>query len=279
MTYKTTTIEKIVESIVYQKTGKTKWEFENFDDLIKIAIPNIFEDYPIFDEKYREELNLKILRHYFFREIIVTPFGKWKMFFNNTLKEKMPYFNELYKSSLLDYEILENVNITETMDRDLSGKQKHQNIKKENINDLKDEESNRDLEDKLIGKQNQEGITESDTKQVYEDTPFSNIRNEDFATNITEEKDKSKATNNLTENNEQKQLIKDTRKTNNKLSSDLVSDNSTETSNSEDYVKTIIGKNNAKSNSDLIMDFRKSLINIDEMVIKALGENFNAYYY
>ena len=43
-------------------TTELRWVIENGYDLQ-------LNEYPIFDENYREELNQKIINHYYFREI------------------------------------------------------------------------------------------------------------------------------------------------------------------------------------------------------------------
>lgn len=58
-------------------------------------------DYPIFDELYREELNNKIIRHYYMREIGAETFELFKLYLRRTLFEIMPYYNKLYLSEAL----------------------------------------------------------------------------------------------------------------------------------------------------------------------------------
>lgn len=78
------------------------------------AAPKIFEDYPIFDEAYRAELNKKILRHYYFREIGLETYGLWKEFLNRRMEEIMPYYNQLYASEAVKYNPLWDTDYTTT---------------------------------------------------------------------------------------------------------------------------------------------------------------------
>ena len=55
-------------------------------------------DYPIFDENYRQTLNDKIIRHYYFREIGFETSAQFAFFMRRTMHEHMPYFNKLYLS-------------------------------------------------------------------------------------------------------------------------------------------------------------------------------------
>lgn len=59
------------------------------------------DDYPIFDEYYRETLNNKIIRHYYTREIGAETVGRFRMFVRDAMYLIMPYYNQLYESELL----------------------------------------------------------------------------------------------------------------------------------------------------------------------------------
>src|SRR6056297_3349627 len=59
------------------------------------------DQYPIFDESYRERLNSKILGHYLFHEIGFETVEKFKNRLNIKMNEIMPYYNQLLQSELL----------------------------------------------------------------------------------------------------------------------------------------------------------------------------------
>lgn len=59
------------------------------------------DDYPLFDEGYRETLNNKIIRHYYTREIGAETVGRFRMFVRDTMHLIMPYYNQLYESERL----------------------------------------------------------------------------------------------------------------------------------------------------------------------------------
>lgn len=56
------------------------------------------DDYPLFDESHRDELNCKIVRRYYTREIGAETVGRWKMFVRDAMHSIMPYYNQLYES-------------------------------------------------------------------------------------------------------------------------------------------------------------------------------------
>lgn len=66
------------------------------------------DDYPIFDETYRQALNDKIIRHFYFREIGQETLGQFAWLMRRTMWENMPYFNKLYLSENLITDPLTN---------------------------------------------------------------------------------------------------------------------------------------------------------------------------
>ena len=72
--------------------------------IIKSGFPLDLQSYPIFDESYREGLNNKIIRHYWFREIGFETAALFRDRLTMTMAEIMPYYNQLYKSQLISVE-------------------------------------------------------------------------------------------------------------------------------------------------------------------------------
>ena len=89
---------------------------------IKSLIDNNFDfkmnNYPIFDENYRNTLNQNILYHYYENEIGFETASLFRFYLNQKLNEIMPYYNELYKvqKKIIDENLLlNNVNLTERL--------------------------------------------------------------------------------------------------------------------------------------------------------------------
>lgn len=132
---------------------------------IKNLIDNNFnfglQDYPIFNESYREKLNNNILNHYYENEIGQETAGLFKFFLNQRMNEIMPYYNTLYQAqetTLTD--LFNNVNLTETSNR-------------ENTNST-----------------NSSSSSNSNNKNLFQDTPqgkldFTELENQNWATNYT----------------------------------------------------------------------------------------------
>lgn len=64
------------------------------------------DEYPIYDESKRKQLNDKFIRHYWMREIGCETVGHFCLWCSNTFNEIMPYYNKLYEAELLNVEHL-----------------------------------------------------------------------------------------------------------------------------------------------------------------------------
>ena len=132
---------------------------------IKNLIENKFDlglqEYPIWNESYREILNQKIINHYYINEIGFETANLFKFYLNNKMNDILPYYNNLY-------------NAQEKALINLYG----------NI-DLY-EESNR-LNNNEV---NTTSNSKSDSKNLFQDTPqgkinFASLENQQWATNYT----------------------------------------------------------------------------------------------
>lgn len=195
-------------------------------------------DYPIFDEKYREKLNKKILDHYDFYEIgQETPY-LFKLFLNRTMNEIMPYYNELYKS-IINYSenLLKNVDLQETLSRDTTSE----------ITGNSTSESNSESN----------STSESTDKytSIFNNTPQGQIlknaiEEQDYATTLTQNKDENSSSQNSN------------------ISDNTTNQTSQNGSGTENYTKNISGNNGAYLISDIIERFRKNIVNVDLMIIE-----------
>lgn len=130
------------------------------------------DDYPLFDEGYRETLNSKIIRHYYTREIGAETVGRFRMFVRDAMNLIMPYYNQLYESELIarGMEPLGDRNLQHT--------------------------------EHTWGNASNEGNNSSQSsatqQNVYQDTPQSEmiptqIKNLQYATNVTIDEDSANA--------------------------------------------------------------------------------------
>lgn len=101
--------------------------------------------YPIWDESHREELNNKIYEHYALRQIGFETFGRFKFELNKRMREIMPYYIKIWKTTQYDYNPIENYSMEE---------------------EFKDNGSS-------------EGTTSSEGTEKHSDTPMNDIQNLD----------------------------------------------------------------------------------------------------
>lgn len=91
-----------------QTTSELRYFIENgatlFDNVKK---------YPIWKEEHRQELEEKIIDHYYMSQIGFETFGRFKHELNTRMREIMPYYVELYKTTQYDYNPIENYSMQE----------------------------------------------------------------------------------------------------------------------------------------------------------------------
>lgn len=80
--------------------------------------------FPIFDESYRKTICVKILKHYYTREIGEETVGLWKLRLDTKMNEIMPYYNKLYQAWVKEFNPLYNVEVSteHTLKRSASNK-------------------------------------------------------------------------------------------------------------------------------------------------------------
>ena len=189
----TTQIRFICES----KSGLTESVgFSGIMEAIENSVNSIFNfDWPIFDEAYRVPLEVKILRHFYTREIGEETFGLWQLRLCDRLNVIMPYYNQLYKSELIKFNPMYDVDLTTEHERANDGvmnKSEHADFSREdqsqrdNKRNVVDDGSN---ETDFVGSKNSSGTNEqiegitSDNASTGSENSASNSKN--WASNIS----------------------------------------------------------------------------------------------
>lgn len=195
--------------------------------------------YPIFDENYRRPLNNKILRHYWFREIGFETAELFKRYLNQTLAEIMPYYNQLYKSELIEFNPLYNVDKFEDANTKFDGKTN----------------STTHADDSGHGK------VKTDNTNVFSDTPqgqltIGNIRGNVYATTASIDDDLNESWSSGTADS----------------TGQVTADDLTH------YAKHVAGKEAGVSYSKMLQEFRETFLNIDMMIIDDLRDLFMQIY-
>lgn len=243
---------------------------DDVETVIQNAIPKIFSfDWPIFDESYRNVLETKILKHYYTREIGLETYGLWKLKLDTKLNEIMPYYNQLYKSALLDFNPFYDVDLT----RNHTGKKTGTEALKGNVDIngqvIVDNHGNVNTTDNTTV----DNTTTSENIDKYSATPqgaIEDLRNDKYLTNariITDANKSNGTTNGKTDTSTDSTTDTTTNTT-------TTTTNNTTINNTEDYLETVKGKQGTQSYAGLLLEFRETFLNIDMMVIEDLSELF-----
>lgn len=211
-------------------------------DIIEKSRTKIFDfSFPIFDEKYRSVLETKIIKHYYTREIGLETVGLWKLKLDTKMNEIMPYYNQLYSSTLLEFNPFYDVDIT----------RKH--------NTRSDGTRNETNENMSNGTNQNTSNSNSTNRNLYSDTPqgaLTGVETETYLTNATkdmlESTDNSNSNFNTSANGKSDSIIK----------------------NVEDYLETVKGKQGTEDYSSLLLKYRETFLNIDLLVIEELSNLF-----
>lgn len=225
---------------------------DNVDSILDKCWNKIFNfDFPIFDENYRQVLCRKILKHYYTREIAHETVGRWKLALNAKLNEIMPYYNQLYKSELLEFNPFYDVDLTRS--REGSGtSNKTSNNTETNSGTSKNVSSG-------------SGTSNTDTLNRFSDTPQNSMDTQGIAdsaplTTVTKVNEDNTTTNESTDT-----LTRNDNRTG----------KGAENINSTDkYIETVRGKQGTENYSSLLKKFRETFLNIDMMIIEDCSDCF-----
>lgn len=96
-------------------------EFPTAKEQIEYARPKIFDfDYPFFDANKKAEFETQFIKHYFMYELGLETPALWEFRLDEVLNLIMPYYNQLYESTLLTIEPLRNYIMDETFTRQIN---------------------------------------------------------------------------------------------------------------------------------------------------------------
>lgn len=224
-------------------------------DLIASGYDIGLDDYPIFDSAYRTVLNKLITDHFFFREIGMETPAVFKHYLNITMNENMPYFNKLYQSGLLALDPLNDFKMDETSTRTLDG-------------------TSTGAATSAAAGSNEITATNTDTQTqdnlaVESGTPAGLLAIADIKTNAYASSAK-REDNTATANGSSTSVNAGTNATE--------SANTSAVESTDAYIKAVVGRTGRKSPGELLVDYRKTLINVDRLVLDSLETCFMGVY-
>ena len=214
-------------------------------------------------QAWREALNQKIINHYYFNEICCLPPERFKFFLNNTLNEKMPYFNMLYDAMAEKWQFYTGGTLTEIVKDDGTSSDNgtktgtdvlaRSGIDTTNNNSMHNDSHN------------------DYTLVVGSDTPGamlnieSDIANNTYASSAT--KNKNNGTNTGNSNST------DTTTYNSKETTTFDEQTTADRQHNDNRNRTVSGLNN-KSYAELFKEYSESVRNLDLEVIDSLKDCF-----
>lgn len=291
----------ISESVGYSKV----------DEVLDKSWNKIFDsgEWEIYDEEYRPILCKKILKHFYTREIGAETAGLWKLWLNQRMTEIMPYYNQLYKSTLLEFNPLYDTDYTtsgnrQTDEGEQSGREtesdytRTDDLQSKRTDDLNSKridnlQANKTYNSEQTRTDNLHENTSGTRYDLYSDTPqgaLTGVESETYLTNARKITDTGTRDNTGTQqtetngndllsntgsqdiNNTGTQTIENTGNVNNKGKD--TENTKRVMNNTQDYAEHVMGKRGTQSYPKMIMELRDSFINIDMMIIDELNDLF-----
>lgn len=205
------------------------------------------KEYPAISEEYREQLNKKIINHYYFYEIGSETPSRFKHNLNSKMDEIMPYYNKLLQTELLQYNPLLSFTRTTTNTRTgtTESESRATNKNKSNASTDKTATGNNTVNDSEISGDMPKSLLTHNDLQGYASNASSR---QSIGNNIDTESTTS------TQNDETEGTSKSTGKLN--------------------EINTITENGHEIPVADLILKYRETFLRIEESIIKELKECF-----
>ena len=228
--------------------------YSQVDEVLNQSWNKIFDfDFPIFDEEYRPVLCKKILKHYYTREIGFETVGLWKLKLNMLMNEIMPYYNQLYESTKMQFDPFTDADYYRNHSGRDAGSGQETGSHTGTVGDAGNRNgTSRDL------------LSET-SWDVYSDTPqgaLTNVDNNTYLTNARKVNHDSQDDRVYQENTTNTRTYNEATGTNRSFS------------NTDEYLDHMFGKMPGKSYMQLVKELRDNFLNIDVDIIGELSDLF-----
>lgn len=243
-------LKTVLEILTTQKTAAT---WTNIDELITQGIPLLFNQFPIYDESHRMELEQMIVRRYLFREICTTPFYQWLFLFQSRLNEIMPKYNQLYKALASVNNLFNDTAYTRVYD------EQNDVVMKKGTSETSTGDSNTTVNGS-VDSNNTVVETHANTPQTQLDSFLDN----QYMSSADKSTDSGGSTSEQTSEMEANYKV-------NRSGQD--EDNRTVNAN-----ESITGKRSNKSYAEMINEYKNNLFSVDQMIIDDLEILFFSVY-
>lgn len=279
MSQYTTLVRNICESYAGLDMNVGQASVKN---VLEKSAPLIFNfDYPIFDEDYRLPLEMKILRHYYMREIGMETVGLWKLRLEDKMNLIMPYYNQLYLSGLDGKNWYDDTDYTIKRD-DAKNQESEKTGKYTGVGDKNVIEDERgQINDVSHSETNtvSDGTENEVDWSLYQDTPqngLKDVENMEYLTNA------NKDTKDTVSHDEATSVTDGTEDTTSKRDKETKTDytDNKETEDNakiltvDDYLEHVFGKRSYTSYAELLLIYRQTFLNIDQMIVDECSDLF-----
>lgn len=242
----TITVKDILQSYSFPNVipHQNPWESMSADQIITAGKDQFFNfTFPWYsdDNAGLEEFKELFLHKYYMRQIGQETTGQFKLFLKSRLLEKMPYYKELYKTTLLEYDPLINRKWSRMTD-ELS-------------------EGNELVSQKATGNSKTQSTisTETNNQAVHSENPEVTVANNDYASTMDRERRKTDENGNAS-------------------SKSQAQSNEERNKNENRNVKESMEGFEGNNQSEAIMKYREAIVNINEMLCNDMRDLFLGYY-
>ena len=251
---------------------------DNVDDIISKSWDKIFTSKAIFfDESYRAILCQKILKHYYLREIGSETVGIWKLWMNTRLEEIMPFYNQLYKSALIEFNPLYDVDLKRTHNRKIDSSKQDDGTSTSVSSGENSESGTSSGTSSGTESNTSSGSSNNTKKDLYSDTPqgsITGLENENYLTNARKITDSGSTSGSISGSTKGDSSVEYSSSGSNKTTVNGETSNTGTANSLEDYVENVSGKQGSESYSSMLLKFRETFLNIDMQVIEEFSDLF-----
>ena len=201
-------------------------------------------DYQISDNNWKKYLEKMIIDKYYFHEIAYETIDRWKHAFEQKMRLIMPYYDDIYKTTLYKYDPL----ITTQLKEEYNDTMETENVNKTDV----------------TGRSENTNSANSTNTGEYETVETDYPHTSNITTDIPSNRSKTDSISTSTSGS--------TGKTTNNTTTDMTG----KTNSKRNYLKNIEGFSGNKS--ELLQSYRNTIINVTNMVLEELKPLFILIY-
>lgn len=256
----------LVKEVCEELSGLNSSQGDDPISIIQSAVFKVFDfDFPVAAQNHRQELETKILKNYYFRQICCEDIEEWKLRLSNKLNLIMPYYNELYQSKAYLVNFMDDVDYSRTVSEDTARTgMENTRSKQDTETTVKADSLESDINTNKAKGKNVDRL--SSTPQGH----LEDIENNTYLTSADIQDS----------NNESQSVGSNARKSN--AENTGTSTGSIDTVNTDNgkrnMVESVRGKMGTKSKAEMVMEYRKAIVNIDNEIVNRLSDLFLSTY-